>query len=776
VLHHPFASPTIASVPQPESRIPETDLLSTLRNSLGDRYRVERELGRGGMATVFLAEDLRHARPVALKVLRPELGVALGPRRFLQEIQLAARLTHPHILPVYDSGEAGGLLYYVMPYIAGESLRELLQRERRLPRADALRLAWEVADALDYAHRQGIIHRDIKPENVLLEDGHAVVADFGVARAIGAAGSVHMTQVGSAVGTPMYMSPEQAAGNAEVDGRSDIYSLGCLLFEALAGVPPFLGETSRALLVQRLVDPPPLLRAADPQLSATLEAVVAQAMATEPADRFATAAELSATLHQVERGTLPLLPPGGHGVVQASIAVLPFLNLSPDKENEYFSEGITEEIINALTQVRGLRVAARTSSAAFRGTNTDAREIGERLKVRTILEGSVRKVGDRVRITAQLVNAADGYHIWSQTYERTLADVFALQDELARAIASTLTRSVVGSDSSPLVEAPTSNLDAYALYLQGRQIWTAATLQSFSDATACFERAVALDPDYAEAHAWLAYGYAMQGFDEFGIRPATETMPQAKAAALRALELDDALGDAHFVRAVVAMLYDWDWALAQAEFSRAMSLPGLSALAQHWYALFLCAMGHAEQGLQVVLRAQVLDPLSVTVQASVGRALHYSRRFDEAIACFRKHLALHPDSMQGYVALSRSHSARGTWVEGLAEVEQGINILGSRPLLLAYAGQFHALLDHTAEALALLGEIRRARKQRFVPVMYDSLILGGLRDFDEMFRILEAGYQERSGWLTLLVGEAGWDPVRSDPRFQALLHRLRLDA
>jgi len=728
------------------------------------------------MATVFLAEDLKHVRPVALKVLRPELSDALGPRRFLQEIRLAARLAHPHIMPIYDSGEAGGLLYYVMPYITGESLRELLGRERRLPPVHALRLAGEVADALDFAHRQGIIHRDIKPENVLLEDGHAVVADFGVALAIGAAGSVHLTQVGSAVGTPMYMSPEQVGGNSDVDGRSDIYSLGCLLFEVLAGVPPFDGPGRRAILVQRLVDPPPRLRAVDPELSAALEAVVAQAMATDPADRFATAAELSAMLHQAERGTLTPLPAGGHGVVQASIAVLPFLNLSPDKENEYFSEGITEEIINALTQVRGLRVAARTSSAAFRGTNTDAREIGERLKVRTILEGSVRKAGDRVRITAQLVSAADGYHIWSQTYERTLSDVFALQDELARAIASTLTRTVVGSESSPLVEAPTSNLDAYGLYLQGRHVWRAATLQSFSDATTCFERAVALDPLYAEAHAWLSYGYAMQGFDEFGILPATEMMPKAKAAALRALELDDALGDAHFVRAVVAMLYDWDWALAQAEFSRAMSLPGLSALAQHWYALFLCAMGHADQGLQVVLRAQVLDPLSVTVQASVGRALHYARRFDEAIACFRKHLSLNPDSMQGYVALSRSHSARGTWVEGLAEVEQGINILGSRPLLLAYAGQFHAKLGHTSEALALLGEIRKERQRRFVPVMYDALILGGLPDLDEMFRVLEAGYRERSGWLPFHRGEPGWDPVRSDPRFQALVQRLRLDA
>jgi len=730
------------------------------------------------MATVYLAEDVKHARQVALKVLRPDLAAWVGPRRFLQEIQLAARLTHPHIMPVYDSGDSDGLLFYVMPYIGGETLRGRLDRERRLPREEALRLGREIADALDYAHRQGIVHRDIKPENVLLEDGHAVVADFGIARAIDPAGSAHLTQAGGAIGTPMYMSPEQAEGEVDIDGRSDIYSLGCVLFEALAGAPPFTGRSAHAIVARRLVGPPPCLHDADPNTPPMLEATVAQAMATDPADRFATAAEFSATLLRLERGQLPaqgVPTAGGHGVVEASIAVLPFLNLSPDPENEYFSDGITDEIISALTQVPGLRVVARTSSAAFKGTNTDAREIGERLKVRTLLEGSVRKVGDRVRITAQLINAADGYHLWSQSYERTLADVFAVQDELARAIASTLTRTVVGSASSPLVEAPTTNLDAYGLYLQGRHAWAGASSEAFRSAVRCFEQAAALDPDYAEAHAWLGYGYAMLGFDLFGVLPPREAMPKAKAAAIRAIELDDTLGDAHFVRALVAWLYDWEWLLAQSEFARAMSLPGLSALAQHWYALFLCFLGHPDQGLQVILRAQVLDPLSITVQTTVGRCLYFGRRYDEAIARFHRHLELNPDSMQGYVELGRARLAQGNLVEGLAEVEQGINRIGRSPLLLSLAGQFHGRLGHTAEALALLGEVRQQRRRRYVPIVYDGSILAAVGDLDQAFQSYEAAYEQRSGWLLFLRADPGWEPIRSDPRFVSLFRRLQLD-
>ncbi len=733
------------------------------------------------MAVVYLARDLKHDRTVALKVLHPELAQALGAERFLREIKLAAGLTHPHILSVHDSGKLDGLLYYVMPYIEGESLRSRLTRERRLPLAEVARIGREVADALDHAHTRGVVHRDIKPENILLGGGHAIVADFGVARAISAAGAAEVTATGSIVGTPIYMSPEQASGDGDLDGRSDIYSLGCVLFEAIIGRPPFTGATVQEILVRRLVEPAPRLRSLDAAIPAAVDAAVARALATKPEDRYATAAELSLALHlagDAGAGT----PPGGtatsadrHPTVEASIAVLPFANMSSDRETEYFSDGMTEEIINALSQVRGLRVAARTSCFAFKGRNADAREIGERLRVRTLLEGSVRKAGDRVRITAQLINAADGYHLWSQTYERTLADVFAVQDELARAIARTLTRTVTGTSSGPLVQPQTDNLDAYTSYLRGRHAWALASLEGYQAATTCFEQAIALDPEYAQAYAWLAYAYAMLGFDEFGLSPVQEAMPKARAAAIRAVELDPTLGDAHFGRAVVAALYDWDWGLAQSEFEQAMSLSTTSALAEHWYAIFLCLMGHVEQATQVSRHAQLVDPLSITVQVTVGRCLHYARRLDEAARAFRDHLQFNPRSFQGHVALARTCVARGAFDEALAAADQGIDAMGRAPLLLAFAGQAQAKLGHREAALALMAELRQLATRRYVPPLYEAMIHLGLGDLDEGFRLYDLAYGQRAGWLGFLRAEPGYDELRTDPRFVSLVKRMHLD-
>jgi len=758
------------------------DLGTTIGSFLSDRYSIERELGRGGMATVFLARDLKHGRPVALKVLRPEFGDTLGPERFLREIQVAARLTHPHILAVHDSGRVEGLLYYVMPYIEGESLRDRLLREHRLKTDEVVRIGCEVADALEYAHARGVIHRDIKPENILLGAGHAIVADFGIARAMTAALGAELTGTGAAVGTPMYMSPEQIAGDPDLDGRSDIYSLGCVIFEALTGSPPFSGRTAQAILVRRLTETPPLLRSLDPGTPLGLEATVARALSTEAADRYPTAAEFAAALRLGAAGSLVTPPEGvakaapGHRIVDESIAVLPFVNLSSDPETDYFSDGMTEEIISALSQVPGLRVAARTSSFTFKGRTADVREIAERLRVRTLLEGSVRKAGDRVRITAQLINAADGFHLWSQTYDRTLADVFAVQDELARAIARTLTQTVPDAPSGPLVEPQTENLEAYTLYLRGRHAWATASLEGYQTAAACYEQAIALDPEYAQAYAWLSYAYAMLGFDEFGVLPVQEAMPKARAAAVRAVELDATLGDAHFARAVVATLYEWDWPLAQAEFERAVGLAATTALARPWYALFLCAMGRTDQGLQVSLHARLMDPLSPVVQVVVGRCLHYARRYDEAVRVFRTHLEVNPGSLHGCLALARTYLAQGSFAEALAEVERGTTALGRIPLLLVFAGHAHAALGDHDQALRLLAELRELGTRRYVPVLYEAHILIALGETDEAFRLYELAYQQRSGYLLLLRAEPTlFDPLRSDPRFVSLLKRLRLD-
>jgi len=413
-----------------ELELPVTDPLARLRAVLADRYTIDRELGRGGMAIVFLAQDQKHHRKVAIKVLKPELAAALGRDRFLREIETAAGLNHPHILPLHDSGEADGLLYYVIPYVEGESLRERLDRERQLALEDALQIAREVADALGYAHAHNVLHRDIKPGNILLSAGHALVTDFGIARAITFTGGGQLTEVGTLVGTPAYMSPEQVDGSQYIDGRADLYSLGCVLFEMLVGEPPFRGSSLTSLIANRLSSPTPSPRAFRQLVPEAVDAAVRKAMADLPADRFATAAQFAEAL-----GTARPSEPTPVAVPDRSIAVLPFKNQSSDPESEYFSDGIAEEIINALAQLPGLQVAARTSSFAFKGKGADIAEVGAKLKVATVLDGSVRKAGNRVRITAQLVSVSDGYHLWSERYDSELDDVFAIQDHIARAIA-----------------------------------------------------------------------------------------------------------------------------------------------------------------------------------------------------------------------------------------------------------------------------------------------------------------------------------------------------
>ena len=758
------------------------DTPTQLADALHDRYEIQRELGRGGMATVYLARDRKHSRSVAVKVLQPELAATLGAERFLREIELAAGLTHPHIVPVHDSGEAGGRLYYVMPYVEGESLRERLARDRRLPVDEAVRLAREVADALDYAHRRGIIHRDVKPENILLEEGHAVVTDFGIARAVSAAGGERLTQTGSPIGTPMYMSPEQAAGELDIDGRADIYSLGCVLFEALTGAPPFSGPTAWAILVRRLTESPPLLRSVDPAIPAAVEAAVARALAHDPADRFATAAGFSASL-----GRGPPAEPGlgsgegpfvsrGQPMTEASVAVLPFVNLSADRENEYFSDGITEEIINALAQVKGLRVVARTSCFAFKGKDVDAREIGERLKVRTLVVGSVRQAGNRIRIAAQLVNAADGYHLWSNTYERTLADVFAVQDELARSIAAVLRRTVGGIESGPLVKPTTSNLDAYTFYLRGLYSRNKRSPEGFLAAIEDFERAIALDPNYPLPHCGIAWCYAILGFDETGVMPPAEAMPRARAASARALELDPALPEAHGARATIAFLYDWDWKLAESEFAQASGLgPESFSASSSWHATFLALMGRHEEAMQVISRAQASDPVSLLNQLTVGRCHYLAGRFDQAAAQLRSCLEVAPGFYLAYPAIARTYLVMQQPHEALQILERGLSVLGRVPLFVVYVGWAHAALGERDKALGILGELRELAERGYVPPIYAAQVLGALGEVDEAFRLYQLAYEQRSGWLVFLRGEPLWDFLRPDPRFRELLRKMRLD-
>src|SRR5881409_2718114 len=423
----------------------QTNQQERLNAALAGRYTVERELGSGGMATVYLADDLKHRRKVAAKVLRPELASVIGPDRFLREIEIAAKLNHPHILALYDSGRADEFLFYVMPYVKGQSLRHRLHREKPLPIEEAIAVTRDAALALDHAHAQGVIHRDVKPENILLYEGEAMVADFGIALAVsGTAG--RLTERGVWVGTPEYMSPEQALGEESLDARSDVYSLGCVLYELLAGEPPYTGPTAQAVIAKRLAGPAPGVRRLRATVPGGVEQALLKALATVPADRFVSAAAFAEALTQ-PRAVRP---------TPRSIAVLPFTNLSPDAENEYFADGITEDVIAQLSKIRALKVISSTSVMPLKKREQSLREIGARLEVAAVLEGSVRRDGDRVRIVAQLIDA--------ETDHRQLTDIFMIQTDVALRIAAALRAELSPDERSRLGKEPTRDPQAYKLY------------------------------------------------------------------------------------------------------------------------------------------------------------------------------------------------------------------------------------------------------------------------------------------------------------------------
>jgi serine/threonine-protein kinase len=743
--------------------------------ALGDRYEIQRELGQGGMATVYLARDKRHGRQVAVKLLRADFCAEFGHGRFLREIQLAAGLTHPHIVPLYDSGEAGGVPYYIMPYVDGESLRSYLDRAGRLPVDEAVRLVREVADALDYAHRQGLVHRDIKPENVLLEDGHAVVADFGVAQAVNAAVSERQTVAGGTVGTPVYMAPEQAGGEPGVDGRADIYSLACVLYEALTGIPPLTAPSPLAILARRLTETAPALRSLDARIPAAVESAVARALSLEPAARFATAAGFATALGAgaltgpVDPTGAPAVPPAGG----ASVAVLPFLNLTPAPDNEYLSDGITEELINALVKVPGLRVAARTSTFAFKGKQQDARAIGERLQVRTLVEGSVRRSANRVRVTAQLINVADGYHLWSENFDRDLDDMFALQDEIASTIAARLSPQLMRR-TAPLVESGTGHVGAYTLYLRGRHYVLKRSADAYRQALDYFRQAVEADPGYARAYTGIAHVYTMLGFDQFAGMPPLDALPHAKAAVGKALELDPMLADAHGRKAMITWLYEWDWEAADREFAYAVSLDSQHTPTLHWHSMYLATVGRHDESLWTINRALRLEPESEYLNVQLGRCLYYARRYDEAVRQLLATVEMEPDSVDNGVTLARVYLKLERFGEATALLEQCIVRAGRAPILLGLLGQTYAASGRGGEARALLAELENVAERRYVPPTYFALVEMELGEADAGFARWERAYEMRSGWLPFLRVEPLWDKVRSHPRYANLLARMGL--
>jgi serine/threonine-protein kinase len=745
-------------------------LQERLTSGLAGRYTVERELGEGGMAVVYLARDLRHERAVAVKVLRPEVGAEIGAERFLREIKMAAGLTHNHILPVFDSGESEGLLYYVMPNMEGHSLRHKLDQERQLNLEEALRITREVASALDYAHRHKVMHRDVKPENILLHEGAALVADFGIGKALTTGKSI--TGTGITVGTPSYMSPEQASGDTGIDGRSDLYSLGCVLFEMLTGEPPFTGLNAQAIIAKRFVSPVPSVRTTR-DVPDGVDAALAKVLSRTPVDRYRTGAEFAEALRNVLRdgnGTRSHTAETKAPASPKAIAVLPLANMSADPENEYFSDGMTEEIINALSKVPGIHVASRSSSFAFKGKkDVDVRQVGEKLGVTSVLEGSVRKIGNRIRIGAQLVNVENGYQLWSETYDRQLEDVFAVQDEISRSIVDALKLQLSGENNQ--LVAPAKNLDAYTTYLKGRFHFNKFSEAALKKALDLFQNALLQDPSFARAYAGIADVWCDLADD--WVAP-DDAYPRAKAAAERALQRDPNLADAMISIGKVLCWHEWKFADGARSLERAVELAPNNSEAQWVLGTALPTIGRLPEGLEAVRHAVMLDPLRVEYAGWLARFHLYAKDYEAALKSGKELLEIDDHYGRGFVWMGSAYLAMGDAETALEWFQRGQALEGAVRSYDAMIVRALAALDRREEAEEILTRLETESKQHYVRSEYLAMGHAAVGDMDKAFESLEKAYQARSAGVIYLHLDPGYEPLRSDPRYAEMVSRIGL--
>ncbi len=743
--------------------MPDPSIASALE-TLSPRYRIERELGSGGMSHVYLARDLKHDRPVALKVLKRDLAARVGGERFLREIRIAAQLNHPHILPLHDSGDANGMLFYVMPFADGETLRERLKREVRLPFADAVRIIADVADAIDYAHRQGVIHRDLKPGNILLHEGHAIVADFGVARAVNMAGGVGETETGITIGTPAYMSPEQASGDASVDGRSDIYSLACVFYEMVTGVPPFTGPSALAIMTRRFSQDAPNVRDSRPDISDGAARALAMALARDPVARQQTAAAFADALRADVGSTTAMTATTRPGI--KSIVVLPFANLGADVEHEYFSDGLTDELIADLSRLRSLKVISRISAMSLKGTTLTAPQIGRDLSVRYVLQGSVRKAGPQLRITAQLTEAATDTVVWAEKYNGNVDDIFNLQERVSREIAKALDVTLTDDEDQRLSHRSIGDPAAFDYYLRARHELMTMGLDAFDRADALFKRGLEITPENPVLLAGLAYLDVVRS--RTGGRPDEVRLDRAAAVGHRILATDETSAPAHLL-------------VGTAEFER----------------------GHLQNAATHLKQAVASDPGDVEAWFWLGLTYLYAGRTADARIIVQKILERDPLSHFSWGLASVAEWFDGRFTQGLPLMERCLQLIRGSGIFRWMRGYVLALNGRLDEATAEAARIVADEPQNPYSYQLKSLTMAmrgdragacevlkpldtdGL-DHHTSFHVAEscamAGDRDRA--LVLLEQAVGQgfhpyaflaqhdrflDPVRDDTRFQAIL-------
>jgi serine/threonine protein kinase/tetratricopeptide (TPR) repeat protein len=808
--------PEEVSVPTKTLEAPKEEL--TTGSTFAGRYQIIEELGKGGMGKVYKALDKEIDGRVALKLIKSEIAADEKTiNRFRNELKIARDIAHKNVCRMYHLAKHEGTHYIVMEYVSGEDLKSFIRRSRQLTPGTAISIAKQVCEGLSEAHKLGTVHRDLKPQNIMIDkDGNARIMDFGIARTLKEKG---ITGAGVMIGTPEYMSPEQVEAK-EVDQRSDIYSLGVILYEMVTGRVPFEADTPFAVGMKHKSEIPQDPKELNSQIPADLSKVILRCLEKDKAKRYQSADELHTELSNIEKGiptTEKIVPdrrpstskeitvtfglkkllipalvvvaliilavviwqllPSKEAVpvptTKPSIAVLPFADLSPQKDQEYFCDGMANAIINALSNIKGLSVRARGSSFAFKGQQQDLREIGKRLNVSTVLDGTVQKAGNRVRLTAQLINVTDESLLWSGQYDQELDNIFDIQDEITQAIVDNLELKLLGGEKAKLTKRYTEDVQAFSLYSRGLYYWNRRTGEAMKKAIDYFEQAIEEDSTYALAYVGLADSYNLLSLYS-GVNP-EEAFPKAREAAEKALEIDETLGEAHNSLAYFKERYDWDFPGAEREFKRAIELSPNYAVGRFWYGELLAIIGRFDEAIEEMKKALELDPISLIINASLGWAYRAAKKSDQAIIQLRKTIEMDPNFLPAHLYLGFVYTGVKKYPEAIVELEKARELSGRSAISLAYLGVAYAQAGKHEEAKRILEELEAISKQQYIAPWLMGGIYAGLGEKDKAFEFLQKAVEEQDEHLLFLKIDGTVDPLRSDPRFKELLKKMGLD-